>query len=124
MIRLHRLWLLLIAFVLGMAVPPPVSVDVSPRVAHGPRNVRITARAERHPDNRRLVVVIDGSSYMRQDVDLNAGGQFEDARMHVRYFSRVPPGRYTVTADVHRVGGRWFRATSTFCLIGRDVSCE
>lgn len=123
--RIHRLWLLVLASVLALAfAPPPVSVAVYPRIGMGRQDVRITATVERSDANRRLVLAIDGTEYMRQDVQLNTEGQFEDPRVMARWFKAVPPGEYVVTADVLRADGSSRRATTSFCLAGVEISCQ
>lgn len=102
----------------------PVHTEVIPRRAMGTSDVRVTSTVERHPDNRLLVIVLDGPQYMRQDIELNTDERYEDARLCVRWFKSVPTGRYVVIAQLFRVGGKSFRATSEFCLLGMNESCE
>lgn len=125
MIRIHRLWLLVLASALALAFgPAPVSVAVYPRIAMGRRDVRVTATVERSDANRLLVLAIDGAERRRQDVQLNTEAEFEDPRVMARWFNGVPPGDYIVTADVLRADGSSRRATASFCLAGVEVSCQ
>lgn len=122
MIRIHRLWLLPIAFALAFAAaPPPVSLAVSPRVAHGPRDVRLAAKVEPHTDNRLLAFVIDGPRYARQDIELNTTDN--EWRTFARVFRAVPAGDYVATAMLRRAGDKSFRSIGSFCLTGPNVSC-
>ena len=102
----------------------PIRAAVAPKVAIGTSDIRVTAMVERHPDNRYLLLTIDGPQFMRQDIELNTDARHQDARTHERWFKRVPPGRYTVVAEIRRVNGRSFRSTSAFCLVGIDESCQ
>jgi hypothetical protein len=123
--RIHRLWLLVLACAMALAFgPPPVSVAVHPRISMGRQDVRVTATVERSDANRLLVLAIDGTEYMRQDVQMNTDDHYEDPRVMARWFKAVPPGEYAVTADVLRADGSSKRATASFCLAGVEISCQ
>ena len=121
---LARAWVCVLMALTAAFAGAPIRVDVAPRVAMGTQDVRVTTRVDRHRDNRRLIVVIDGPQFMRQDLELNADPASDDPRMHVRWFKSVPPGRYTVTSTLARADGSAVRSTTEFCLVGPEESCQ
>ncbi len=123
MIRIHRLWLLGIALLFAFAAAP-ISVSVSPRVTVSwMSDLVVTATAERHPDNRTLVLEVSGPEYRRQDIALNTDPDSIDARIHQRWFKGVRSGHYTVVATVLRTQGKSVRAETTACISGPETSC-
>lgn len=110
-------------YVVGMTGKAPIRVDVSPRRSMGTKRIRVTTFIEPNPDNRSLVIVLDGPTYFRQDIELNTVTN-DDTRTFTRWFDKVPPGRYAVTSHLVRVGGKSVMASTEFCLIGMFENCQ
>ena len=73
----------------------PVAIAVSPRVAFAPASVRVTVTVQPNAENRGLYV--DASGYRSSFVQLN--GEQAPITTYIEW-KAVPPGDYTVSADV------------------------
>lgn len=87
----------------GAATEEPVSVRLSSAVATAPATVIVTARIERDPRNRTLIVSADSEEfYARSAIQLDGDN---DARLHQFWLKGLPEGHYMVTAQVQGVDG-------------------
>lgn len=134
--------LLVLSVALGFAQPPAegslgrmplpavvgmsgaaVKIAVSPRTGMAPREITVTATITPHPDNRVLVLILDGPKYLRQDIALNTV-EHDDQRTFQRRFKDWPAGRYDVRAVLIRTGTQRIYASTMFCLVGMNEDCQ
>ena len=80
----------------------PLEITVRPKVATEPGFVRVTARVERHAENRWLVVEAEGPTFFRSS-QRQLDGEYA-ARTHVVEFTTLPPGDYKIRVRVGGVG--------------------
>jgi len=72
----------------------PLTIAVSPAVALAPDTVRIRARIEPSPDNRRLTIVADGAAFYRSS-EMQLEGEQAPKTIEV-WLREVPGGDYEV----------------------------
>lgn len=90
----------------------PLEVIVRPTFATEPANARITARIERHPDNRWLVIEADAPTFFRSSHRQLDGEH--DSRTHNLLLTHLPAGDYEIT--VRLSGDDGIRAIETLDL--------
>jgi hypothetical protein len=99
---------------------PDLSLRITPKFALTRTDVRMVVRMKRHPDNRRLVLILDGPRYNRIDLELEG----EDAAEIIeRFWLQVREGQYAVKAVLERAGGRVVVAEEALCVAGITTEC-
>ena len=79
-------------------------------------NLKVTV--ERDPDNRSVLVVVDGPEYYRASyIQLDGVSAPRIRQMTLKH---LPPGSYVVSATVTRADGSRIHATDTIEIIGPD----
>jgi hypothetical protein len=76
----------------------PLNVQVTPRLAIAPADVRIYVSIERHADNRSLRVTASSDDFFRSS-EIPLDGE-ESPRAASFYYRDLPPGMYEVRVDV------------------------
>jgi hypothetical protein len=77
----------------------PALLQLLPRNVFGPADVEALVRVPRHPENRRLRVVIDSERYYRS-TEIQLDGD-ESPEMHAVRWRSVPPGAYVVEVSLY-----------------------
>ncbi|HKC55562.1 MAG TPA: hypothetical protein VKC35_05540 [Vicinamibacterales bacterium] len=92
------------AAVLPAAGREPLTIAVSPAFAIAPATVRIRARIEPNPENRRLTIVADGDEFYRSS-EVQLEGEQAPKTIELS-FPDVPGGEYEVSATLTDGAGR------------------
>lgn len=101
------------------AAAPAVQIQVSPRLALAPTDVRVLVRIAPDARNRALRIALDGPNYYRAST-IPLEGE-EAPRLLERWYPAVrSPGRYLVSAEVVRADRTSARAEVSMCLFGTD----
>lgn len=98
----------------------PVSLRVSPSVSAAPATVRISVTVERNSANRTMEVVVESATFYR-----SSGFQLDaewERRTHQLEYRSLPPGQYTVSAELF--GDRGSRASARSLLTVRPPGGE
>ena len=82
----------------------PLSVRVSPTMAHAPADLFIYVSVARRPENRLLRVTAESDDFFRSS-DTQLDGEFS-ARITVVRFRELPPGGYEIKAELIVSNGR------------------
>ena len=80
-----------------------LEIRVDPRTCHTPCEIRIIARVEPHPDNRRVVISVDGIAYFSA-TELTVDGDQSPPTFPPHWFKGIPPGNYDVSAVLLQIG--------------------
>jgi hypothetical protein len=88
-----------------------VQVEVYPRVAMAPATLKLTARVERHPDNRLLRISLDCERfYAASEIELE--GDRAPRTHQLPLIEGIPAGPCVVLAEVATVTGQVLRSTA------------
>lgn len=82
-----------------LAASQPLTLTVTPRIAHAPATLNLVLRVPPHADNRVLTVGTDGGDYVR-----SSGWELEGEQAHGQFhveWRNVPEGEYAVIAYLH-----------------------
>jgi len=82
----------------------PLSVRVSPTMAHAPADLFIYVSVARRPENRLLRVTAESDDFFRSS-DTQLDGEYS-ARITVVRFRELPPGGYQIKAELIVSNGR------------------
>jgi hypothetical protein len=82
----------------------PLSVRVSPTMAHAPADLFIYVSVARRPENRLLRVTAESDDFFRSS-DTQLDGEYS-ARITVVRFRELPPGGYEIKAELIVSNGR------------------
>ena len=82
----------------------PLSVRVSPTMAHAPADLFIYVSVARRPENRLLRVTAESDDFFRSS-DTQLDGEYS-ARITVMRFRELPPGGYQIKAELIVSNGR------------------
>ena len=82
----------------------PLSVRVSPALAHAPADVYIYVSVARRPENRLLRVTAESEDFFCSS-ETQLDGEYS-ARVTVVKFRELPPGGYEIRAELVVSGGR------------------
>lgn len=98
---------------------PPIRFQVNTKIAQAPATIHGKVVIERHPDNRLLVVFVDGENYgLRTDRQLDGEAA---ARVYDMWWKDLPCGTYEARAVLVRVeNGNHVQkhATARFRVLG------
>lgn len=100
--KIHRLWLLLIAALLApiAAAPPPViALTVRPQILASRGDVRVEARVQRHVDNRILAIAWVSDHGTAGSTQRQLEGE-HSALLHTLELPAQPSANYYFTATV------------------------
>jgi hypothetical protein len=89
---------------------PKVEMAVYPRVAMAPATLKLTARVERHADNRLLRISLDCENfYAATEIELE--GDRAPRTHQLPLIEGIPQGACVAVAEVAQTGGKVRRST-------------
>lgn len=110
---------------MGAGKPVPiVSVSTYPdRMSLKQTDIHVIVRMAESPDNRKLVVTVDGTNYYRSTEEEWTDERWLSPRIKKITFKDLVEGEYVITAAVTRADGKTHTAHTTFCVMGPETEC-
>lgn len=103
---------------LALMAAAPIRVSVYPQAVANHGTIRLRLAVDRHPDNRKAVVVIDNFATYYRSSDYQLDGDAAAVTQPERFFSDLPGGEYEVKATLYSATKVRAVAFEHFTVIG------